>query len=303
MPVSAAYLAVVLIWSTTPLGIVWSSESVSPTLAVLARMIIALMLGAIIVLFNRRISLPWHKSAIKLYGFSAVGIYGGMLLSYFAAGYISSGLMSLVFGLAPILSGLMAQRILNEPKFTWTKRIAMTISVIGLAVVCSANLALGEGAAIGLALIFCAVVFFSLSGVMVKSIEINIHPVATTVGALTLCVPLFALTWFFVDGTLPIEQWQARSIWAIIYLGIFGSLLGFIAYFYVLQKLPASTVALITMITPILAIGLGAFLNDEFVSVRIMFGAILVMVGLWIFQFGHKRVNRFDWRKGSAGKR
>jgi len=37
MPVSAAYLAVILIWSTTPLGIVWSSESVSPTLAVLLR--------------------------------------------------------------------------------------------------------------------------------------------------------------------------------------------------------------------------------------------------------------------------
>lgn len=300
MPVSAAYLAVVLIWSTTPLGIVWSSESVSPTLAVLARMVIALVLGALMIVLNRNISLPWHKSAIKLYAFSAVGIYGGMLLSYFAAAHISSGLMSLVFGLAPILSGLMAQRILHEPKFTWTKRIAMTISVLGLAIVCSANLALGDNAILGLGLIFCAVVFFSLSGVMVKSIEINIHPVATTVGALTLCVPLFALTWFLVDGTLPVAEWQARSIWAIVYLGIFGSLIGFVAYFFVLQKLPAATVALITMITPIIAICLGALLNNEFVSVRIMFGAVLVMFGLWIFQFGHKHLKKLPWYKSEG---
>ena len=45
MSLAAAYLAVILIWSTTPLGIVWSSESVSPSLALLLRMVIALVLG------------------------------------------------------------------------------------------------------------------------------------------------------------------------------------------------------------------------------------------------------------------
>ncbi len=299
MPVSAAYLAVVLIWSTTPLGIVWSSESVSPTLAVTARMLIALVLGLLIVIFNRKIHLPWHKQALKLYLFSSVGIFGGMLFAYFAARYISSGLMSLVFGLAPILSGLMAQKILNEPKFTKIKRLAMLVSISGLAIVCSANLALGEEAYIGLMLIFCAVVFFSLSGVMVKSIEINIHPVATTVGSLIFCVPFFALVWLIFDGTLPVETWQVRSIWAIIYLGVFGSLIGFVAYFFVLQKLNASTVSLITMITPILAICLGAFLNNEFISLRILLGAILVMFGLWIFQFGHKVIAKHQLVKNN----
>ena len=41
MQVSIAYLVVLLIWSTTPLGIVWSSESINPTMAVLLRMLIA----------------------------------------------------------------------------------------------------------------------------------------------------------------------------------------------------------------------------------------------------------------------
>ena len=85
---------------------------------------------------------------------------------------------------------------------------------------------------------------------------------------------------------------KPRSLWAILYLGVFGSLIGFVAYFFVLQKLNASTVSLITMITPILAIGLGALLNDELLSISIVLGALTVMFGLWIYQFGPKLIQK-----------
>lgn len=292
MPVSAAYLAVVLIWSTTPLGIVWSSESVSPTMAVLLRMVIAAIIGVIVIWFNKRIALPWHRRAKLLYCYSAIGIFGGMLLSYFASQYISSGMISLVFGLAPILSGLLAQKILSEPAFGFVRRVAIIIAVLGLCLVCSENVAFGNEAYIGLLLVLGAVFFFSLSGVLVKSVHITIHPIATTVGSLIVCIPFFALTWYFFDGTLLIETWEPRSLWAILYLGIFGSLVGFVAYFFVLQKLNASTVSLITMITPILAICLGALLNDELLSINIVLGALTVMFGLWIYQFGPKLIQK-----------
>ena len=107
--VPVAFMSVVLIWSTTPLGIVWSSESVHPTMAVLLRMLIALVLGSLIILLMR-IRLPWNTTARKLYAVSSIGIVGGMLLSYFAARYLSSGTMSLIFGLSPLISGLLAQK-------------------------------------------------------------------------------------------------------------------------------------------------------------------------------------------------
>ncbi|MDT0604483.1 DMT family transporter [Thalassotalea castellviae] len=287
MNVSTAYIAVVLIWSTTPLGIVWSSESVHPTLAVLLRMLIALILGLLLIKINR-ISLPWHRDAVKLYLFSALGIFGGMLLSYYAAQYISSGLISLIFGLAPILSGVIAQKLIHEPKFTLTKKIALVVALIGLFIVCLDNLLLSQNGYIGIILVLFAVLFFSLSGVLVKSITITIHPLSTTIGALLLCTPLFLLVWLIFDGSLNYQQWQLRSILAIVYLGVFGSLIGFIAYFYVLQKLTASTVALITMITPVLALSLGALLNNEHVSFNLMIGAVFVVTGLTCFQWSTK---------------
>ncbi|MDP7592324.1 MAG: DMT family transporter [Litorilituus sp.] len=291
MQVSIAYLAVLLIWSTTPLGIVWSSESISPSMAVLLRMVIALILGGAII-FIKRISLPWHKQAIRLYSYSALGVFGGMTFSYLAAQYISSGVLSLTFGLAPVLSAIFAQRILAEPTISTLRKLAMLLSFSGLAIVCSDNFSLQANSYLGLLYVLIAVSLFSLSGVLVKSISLVIHPMATTVGALSIATPLFFITWLLLDGSLPVEQWQLRSIWATLYLGVFGSLIGFFAYFYVLQKLSASTVALITLITPVVALTLGTVFNDEMLNNKIIFGAFLVIAGLAFYYWGEQLINK-----------
>ncbi len=285
MSVSIAYLAVLLIWSTTPLAIVWSSESISPSLAVLLRMVIALILGFIVIKL-RHIKLPWHNKALKLYSYSALGIFGGMLCSYLAAQYLSSGIISLVFGLSPVISALLAKKILSEPDISIIKKTSMVISLTGLAIVCSNNLNFAGDAIYGIVFILLAVFFFSLSGVLVKSIPLVIHPLATTVGALSVATPLFLLSWLLLDGSVTFELWQAKSIWATVYLGIFGSLIGFYAYFAVLQKMSASTVSLITLITPVMALSLGAMFNGESITNSLVIGAFMVIFGLALYYFG-----------------
>ena len=291
MSVPIAYLAVLLIWSTTPLGIVWSSESISPSLAVLLRMIIAVLLGMIVIKI-RHINLPWHKKALTLYTYSAVGIFGGMLCSYLAATYLSSGIISLVFGFSPIISAVLAKLMLDEPNLTNIRKVSMGISLMGLAIVCSDNINFANDGVYGVVFILLAVFFFSLSGVLVKSVSLAIHPLATTVGALTVSTPLFLISWLLIDGNLNIDLWEAKSLWATLYLGVFGSLIGFYAYFTVLQKLSASNVTLITLITPVIALSLGVILNGEIMSDKLIFGAFLVLMGLTLYHFG-QRVSLF----------
>jgi drug/metabolite transporter (DMT)-like permease len=115
---------------------------------------------------------------------------------------------------------------------------------------------------------------------------------ATTVGALSIATPLFFINWLIIDGTLFIEDWQLKSILSTVYLGVFGSLIGFYAYFTVLQKLTASTVTLITLITPVIALTLGAFLNGEELSNTLLIGAFLVLFGLSIYHWGEKFLKR-----------
>lgn len=287
MSVPIAYLTVVLVWSTTPLGITWSSESISPTMAVLLRMAIAAALGAIL-LGIFKIQLPKTRQALKLYAYSSVGVFGGMLFSYLSASYISSGMISLVFGLSPIISGLLAQKILGDRKFNTLRKLAMTIAFSGLFLAFYHSVSLTGNSWPGICFILLAVLSFSLSSVLVKSVHINIHPAATTQGTLLFSLPLFFLAWWLVDGSIAIDTWQQKSVMAIVYLVVFGSMIGFVAYFYVLQKLKASTVSLITMVTPIIAIILGATLNNEPITNDLIYGAICVVIGLGLYQWSNK---------------
>lgn len=287
-----AYITVILIWSTTPLGITWSSSSISPSLALLLRMAIALILGlACIKLLKVRF--PWHKNALLLYIYSAIGIAVGMFFTYLAAQMIPSGLISLIFGLSPILSGLFSQKLLKEQSFTLMKKSALVIAFFGLLVVCFDNLAITKDAWQGIVFILIAVVLFSLSGVLVKSVTINIHPLASTVGTLTVSMPCFILIWFILDGQLVMPDWQPKALWSVIYLGVFGSLIAFIAYFYVLKHLTASTVSLVTLITPVIAIMLGHQFNDEIVSQSLVIGTIFIITGLFLYLFGHHAIFNF----------
>ncbi|KTF13422.1 DMT family transporter [Pseudoalteromonas sp. H105] len=297
MNVKVSYFLMVLIWSTTPLGIVFSSETVEPTLAVLLRMSIGLVLAAFVVAIAN-VRIPWHSRACCLYAYSSMGIYGGMLLSYMAAKTVPSGLISLIFGLAPILSGLLAQRLLNEPKFSLIKSLALLCALFGLYLVSKEHIQGSLAHMQGFVYVALAVCFFSLSGVMIKRIRIAIHPMATTFGSLIFVTPLFFVTWWLFGGQLDTQAWSVKSIWSIVYLGVFGSLVGALAYFHVLQKLTASTVALTTLITPSFAIGLGAWLNNEPISMQLGLGAGIILISLAIFQFGEGWFNR----KGKRNK-
>ncbi len=285
--ISSAYTAVVLIWSTTPLAIVWSSASMHPILAVAIRMLIALVVGfALLRLFNIR--MPINKTSMQLYAYSAIGVFGGMAFSYMATWYIQSGLISLIFGLAPILSGLAGQKILNEKPFSAIRWFALIICLVGLSIIFKDALQTDNHTWLGIVCVLLAVCLFSISGVMVKTVVISIHPMATTIGALMLSVPLFFVLWALMGAEININEWQAKSLYAIVYLGILGSLVGFICFYYVLQKLTASSVALVTLITPVIALTLGNQLNAEPISANLIAGAVAILAGLSLYLWGEK---------------
>ncbi len=73
---------------------------------------------------------------------------------------------------------------------------------------------------------------------------------------------------------------------SIVYLAILGTSVGFPLYFYLLKNIQAQRVALVTLITPILALLLGAFLNAELISTKVWVGTVFVLSGLAIYEYG-----------------
>ncbi|MBP0047919.1 DMT family transporter [Marinobacterium sp. AK62] len=287
MSVPISYLAVVIIWSTTPLTIAWSSESVDPVLAAGIRMAIAAVLGLGLMAVLRT-PLPLHWRAQKTYACAAIGVFGAMCCAYLASRFVPSGLISIMFGLAPILSAILGQWLLQEPAFQLYRWAACLLAFAGLGVIFTDDVALGQDSLPGLLLLLLAVTLFSLSAVLVKRCDGRLNPLAHTVGALIWSLPGFAITGWLIDTDPLVIDLASRSFWSILYLAIFGSLLGFVSYFHVLRHLPPSTVALVTLITPVFALMLGHLLNDEPLTAGLWQGCLLVVAGLGLFFWGHR---------------
>ncbi|SEG75857.1 DMT family transporter [Marinobacterium lutimaris] len=285
MLIPAAYLTVVVIWSTSPLTIAWSGETVDPIIAAGLRMALAAAAG-LLLLAARREPLPLNGKALRSYLCATLGVYGAMCSVYLAARYVPSGLISVLFGLAPILSALFARVLFRSEHFPFYRWLACALALAGLAVIFMDDVALGPGSLPGVLLLSLGVSLFSLSGVLVKQQRAQLDPLAQTVGALILSIPCYLVTWLLIGGDWQPLDPTSRSFWSIIYLALIGSLLGFVSYYFVLKHLSASTVALVTLITPVFALLLGHLFNDEPLSEQLYLGSALVLAGLGLFFFG-----------------
>lgn len=284
MSVPIAYLTVIIIWSTTPLAIKWSALGTSFAFAVMARMVIGVVLAALIVTVWR-VGFPMHGKARQTYLAGGIGLFGAMSLTYWGAQFITSGLVSVLFGLAPLVTSLMAVLVLKEQALTPAKLAGMLLGLAGLAIVFLEESGLGGPDALaGMVALLLAVLVYSASLVWVKRIGDNSPPLAITTGTLAVSLPFFLLVWALVDGGIP-QTVPVRAGTAIVYLGVFGSVLGFALYYYLIRHMDTGRVSLITLMTPVLALLLGTLLNGEVVPVRVWLGATLIVLGLSVYQW------------------
>lgn len=284
LTIMLAFVGVVFIWSTTPLAIKWSGEGVGYITAIAARMLIGAVLVAVLTLifFNK---LTWTVKARHVYIAAALAIFGAMMPVYWGAQYISSGLIAVVFGLTPIFTALFASFLLREDGLTLTKIAGAIFAVAGLWLIFSEQLGLGEKALMGISAVMLSVILHAVSAVWIKRIDARLPALIVTTGGLLFSLPLFVLSYVFFAEPLPV-QLPMRSIWSIVYLGIMGSVVGFVGYYYLLSRLQASTVALLTLITPITSLWLGNMLNNESLNAFIWLGTGLVLLGLILHQWG-----------------
>jgi drug/metabolite transporter (DMT)-like permease len=284
MSIPAAYLTVILIWATTPLAIKWSAQGVGFSFAVASRMGIGLVVAGLI-LAIWRVGLPLHRRARMSYLVSGMSLFGAMTLTYWGSQYIHSGLVSVLFGMSPLMTGVLALLWLKEEALTPQKLLGMLLGLAGLAVIFGDVHAMGGSHAVtGVAALLAGVLVYSSGMVWIKRIGDDSPPLATTAGALAVSLPLFCMVWWLTDGHVPAAI-PARTEVAIVYLGVFGSVLGFALYYYVIKHMETGEVSLITLITPVIALLLGSLLNGEAVSIRVWLGASCIGVGLTIHQW------------------
>lgn len=284
MSIPAAFVAVILIWSTTPLAIQWSGQGGGFLFGVTARMVAGALLCGLVMLVLR-VALPLHRDALRTYAAAGMGIFGAMICVYWGAQFIPSGWISVLFGLTPMVTGGFALWWLQEEGFTPFRILGLVLGLLGLLVLFGSGATLGEQALFGAAAVLASVVLHSLSAVWVKRVGANLPAMAVTGGGLLVAAPAYLVCWWLFDGRLP-EELPLRTLGSIAYLSVFGSVLGFMLYYYLLRHVEASKTALITLVTPVLALLLGAALNAEHLGWKVWLGTLLILTGLACHYWG-----------------
>ena len=104
--IALTYALLVFIWATTPLAIVWSATDLHPLWALALRFFLAFPI-AILLLLILRGRLPLDQRSIQSYIAGASSFIGSQIFTYLAVDYLSSGLIALMFGLAPLITGIL----------------------------------------------------------------------------------------------------------------------------------------------------------------------------------------------------
>lgn len=287
MAVILAYITVVLIWTTTPLAIVWSGET-DWFFGVASRTAIAGLLILPLLYWSKIHTFKYDFAAIRIYFFASFPIFGGMTLMYWAGQYLPSGWIAILFALTPVTTGLFAYFLLPNQSLTLRKVIAIALTLAGLFSIFTPNL---ETHLMGYQLLAIAaatlsVCFHSLGSVLVKRCGTQLPALHVVIGALWLSVmghlliaPTTLLNW---------PELMPREVYAILYAASIGSVIGFLLYFYLIRQVDAMKVALIPVITPVFALLFGHYLNNEVLTITTWFGTGLVLTGLVLFEWRFK---------------
>lgn len=278
-----AYLGMILLWATTPLAIKLSVEGVGVMWSVTARMTIG-FLCMLFVGYVLKKRLCFSRIAVLTYGAVALQIYGAMSVVYWAAQFIPSGWVSVISGLTPLVTALLAAILLKERSLTAGKLLSYLFGMLGLGMMFGSAEKLNNQALLGIIGVLISISLQALSAIAIKRLHSPLPALTQVTGGLLFALPFYWLTWGAVEGEIPL-QFSLISGLCVAYLGIIATPVGFMLYYYLLSQRSATQVSLVTLLSPVLALWLGHHANGEPMTWTILVGSTFILLALFLHNF------------------
>lgn len=275
-----SFFAIYVLWGTTFLAIRIAVEELPPLFAAGARFFTA---GVLLYAFMRAKGeakptlLQWRSLTIMAL-LMFVAEYGPL---FWAEKYVPSGVVSVLAATLPIITMLLEMLVLRQQKMRPILAIAVAIGFAGVAIL------LLPGGRQHLALIPCLAILagattWSLGSVLTRSMELpKSRPVTAGAAMMLGGAMLLAISAAFGEMH-PFPHISTRAVFALLYLIVFGSLLAFTAFIWLLAHMPATRVSSHAYVNPIVAVALGYFAAGEIITWRIIAGSVLVLVSVFL---------------------
>lgn len=285
-----ALAAVGIIWGTTFLGIRVAVETIPPWFVTSIRQGLAGLIMMVILLYKKELKwIGWENFKHQLVASVSMLVIANGFTTV-AEQTLPSGLASVISALGPILI-FLGSILFGLQKMSLKGFIGVVIGFSGVVLIFKDGLESFLDADYRNGIFFMAfavsawaagTIYTKFHGGKSKNIVLNLFYQFT----MASCIQLVLASIFSPNP--DVSSWSSTSIFAALYLSIFGSVIAFFSYNYALKHVTAVQVSILSYINTIIAVFLGWLLLNERITVEFIIATILIILGVFIINYKKK---------------
>lgn len=292
------WMVTCLIWSTVWLFIKLGLRDLPPVSFAGIRLVVAVA-ALVPVIIVQRIRLP-HKARdlllIAVTGWLLLGLNYGLV--FWGAQYISSGLTAVLQAVTPAFGLVFAGYFLPHERITFLKLSALGAGIGGVAVIFSNQLQVaGWLALLGCAAVVTGALCVALAYVLIKAYGSHLHPTVLTAGQMMCALVPLLILGLVKEGSPLTFHWTWRAVVSLLYLALAGSVAAFWLNYWLLKRMDATRVLLMSIVEPLLAVLLGALVLGESLTLRTLLGGVCIIFSIWLILLRRSTSARIQGRE------
>ena len=279
------FALVTAVWGTSFPAINVGLESLPPLLFAAVRYDIAavLLFGYVVVAGYR-----WRPTTYEDWLLILVGgvllIGGHFALLFTGQQYVTGGVASIVLSLTPVVTPVFAIAMLPDERLGPLGVLGVGLGLLGVVIVAQPGGELGGGRQLyGIGLLVASALSFAFGAVLTVRLR-------TTMSMVPLQAWMMAVGALFLHATSALHpnegfasaQWTPEALLAVVFLAVFASALGYLAYFDLQERVGPIETSLVNYATPIVATGSGWALLGEPVTEATVVGFAVIALGFWL---------------------
>jgi drug/metabolite transporter (DMT)-like permease len=282
-----AFVAIYVIWGSTYLAIRYAVETIPPLVVAGVRHSIAgaIMLAWAWVRGYRPTRKQWVAGLVLGFFFFLVG-HGSL---HWAEKYVESGLAALLIATEPMFILVLAW-MMGQQKISRISALGLGLGVAGVAMLTGLELSAKGSSLLGLLAVLLGSVSWSVGVVIAPRLNLPSDALGRT-ALPTLCGAAMLLVAAGISGEFQQTHWAAISMRSLLGLGfliVFGSVVAFTSYIWLLQRVPPALVATHTYANPVVAVILGWLLAHEHLTLRVVLASVAILGAIVLIRRGER---------------
>lgn len=285
------YVTTVLIWGTTWIAISMQTGPVPVVVSVFYRFSLAAAVLLLVLLACGRL----RRLAARDHGFcllQGMCVFGLNFCCFYSANaYINSGLESVLFSLATVfnaINGVIFFRQRATSRLLWANLLGF-IGIVSLFWHDLSGAGMNAGVLLGIGLSLLGTYGFSLGNMIsVRNQSRGLDLLSTNAYAMAYGAMVMLLIALVTGAEFSLE-WTSAYLGSLVYLALFGSVIGFAAYFSLIGRIGAGPAAYATVMFPLIALGMSTLFEGYQWSSSAIVGLILILLGNAVMFYRPKR--------------